>query len=500
MADPPIAILQRGEVGLAMRPLPEAERAERVRPDAFPHTRRPLPWLLAAFLAMLFFIPVDSTTIKVHLPVGSEPDRFAVVVLIVAWFYLGGDQRAFLRTHRSKLFVGSACVYFAIAVASLLLNAGTVIHLNDLNQIGLNEFTGAEKRLALLGSFMVLSWFTLSALRYVDLAGFASYLIGLAAAMSVGVLIERHTGYNIFYNWSATILKPIATVAPSPTVIHPAFGSDGRVTVVGPTAHGLALTTMLVIVMPFALVRIFDAHTRRTRLINGAAAALMLAAAASTDRKTALLVPAAMVIYLLIYRRRYVKLRYVPVALVTLGLLVHVAAPAALGVLSDPSQTSGSTAHRDGDFTALQPDVMTNLVFGRGFGTIDPDDPQDFRINDNEYLDEVWESGVLGLVAYTWMVLSPIVLARRSIRWADWQRSQLALAASAGCVAFLVVSGLFDALAFPQAPYLFFVTAALTTIAAAGPAPELGTAGAGENARIAAASAVALGPQRSVEL
>lgn len=500
MIEAPRAILQRGESAWETRHAAAARHPERARPDAFPHTKRPLPWLLAAFLAMLFFIPIDSTTVNIHLPVGSEPDRFAIVGLIVAWFFIGGDQRAFQRTHRSKLFVGSACVYFAIAVASLLLNAGTIIHLNDLGQIGLNEFTGAEKRLALLASFMVLAWFTLSALRYVDLAGFAGYLIGLATAMSVGVLIERHTGYNIFYNWSAAILRPIATVAPSPTVIHPAFGTDGRVTVVGPTLHGLALTTMLMIVMPFALVRIFDAQTRRTRLFNGAAAALMLAAAASTDRKTALLVPAAMVIYLLIYRRRYVKLRYVPVALVTLALVVHVAAPAALGVILDPSQTSNSTAHRDGDFTALQPDIMANLVFGRGFGTIDPSDPQDFRINDNEYLDEIWESGVLGLVAYTWMVLSPTVLARRSIKWADWQRSQLALAASAGCVVYLVVSGLFDALAFPQAPYLFFVTAALTTIAAAGPAPELLTTGAGEDARIARASTVALGPQPSAEI
>ena len=50
------------------------------RPDAFPHTRRPLPWLLAAFLTMLFFVPIDSTELKVHLPVGSQIDRFAVVV------------------------------------------------------------------------------------------------------------------------------------------------------------------------------------------------------------------------------------------------------------------------------------------------------------------------------------------------------------------------------------------------------------------------------------
>ena len=46
--------------------------------DAFPHTRRPLPWLLAAFLTMLFFVPVDSTEVKIHLPVGSQIDRFGV--------------------------------------------------------------------------------------------------------------------------------------------------------------------------------------------------------------------------------------------------------------------------------------------------------------------------------------------------------------------------------------------------------------------------------------
>ena len=47
--------------------------------------------------------------------------------------------------------------------------------------------------------------------------------------------------------------------------------------------------------------------------------------------------------------------------------------------------------------------------------------------------------------------------------------SQLALAGSAGCVAYLVANALFDAMSFPQAPYMFFIVAALTTVAAAGP-------------------------------
>ena len=183
--------------------------------DAFPHTRRPLPWVLAAFLAMLFFVPVDSTELKVHLPVGSQIDRFAVVGLVVAWICFGGDQRAFLRTRRSKLYVGAACVFLALAVASLLLDAGRIVNLGD--------FTLAEKRFALLGSFLVLSWFTLTALRFEDVRGFSTYLIGLGTVMAIGMLIERHTGYNIFYNWSGAILKPIANVAPSPTNIHPAI-------------------------------------------------------------------------------------------------------------------------------------------------------------------------------------------------------------------------------------------------------------------------------------
>src|SRR5271169_3856196 len=97
--------------------------------DAFPHTRRPLPWLLAGFLALVFFVPIEGTELKIHLPVDSRIDRFAVIVLVVAWVCFGGDQRAFVRTRRSKLFVGAACTFLALAVASLLLDAPRIINL-----------------------------------------------------------------------------------------------------------------------------------------------------------------------------------------------------------------------------------------------------------------------------------------------------------------------------------------------------------------------------------
>jgi hypothetical protein len=431
-------------------------------PDAFPRTRRPLPWVLAAFLMMLFFIPVDSTEVKIHLPVGSEIDRFAIVGMVLAWIWFGGDQRAFLRTRRSKLYVSAACVFLVLAVASLFLDAGRIVNIGDFNL--------AEKRFGLLASFLILSWFTLTALRFEDVRGFSTYLIGLATVMAFGMLIERHTGYNVFYNWSAAILKPIATVAPSPTNIHPIAGGDGRVQVVGPTLHGLAATTMLVVVMPFALVRVFDATSRKTWWLNGIAFALMLAAASATDRKTALLVPVAVVIYLAFYRPRQV-LRLAPVGAVVLVGLVHFASPGALGTIFTPTAgfNSPSTEHRVGDFTDVAPDILAHPVLGRGFGTLNSEQSNDFRINDDEYIDEIWQVGVVGLLAYLFMILAPVIAARRVIKTRDPSVAPLVLAASAGCVAYLAVNALFDAMSFPQAPYMFFMVAALTTIAASGP-------------------------------
>jgi hypothetical protein len=430
-------------------------------PDAFPRTRRPLPWALAAFVVMLFLIPIDSTSLRLHLPVDSHPDRLALLILLVLWLWFGGDQRALLRTPRSKLWVTAVAVFVVLAVASLLLDAGRIINLG--------EFTLAEKRFALLGSFVAIGWFALTALRYEDLRGFTSLLIGLGALMALGMVVERKTGYNVFYNWSAVLLKPIATVAASPTGIHPGLGSDGRMIVVGPTEHGLAAATMFVVVLPFALVRMFDADSRMVWWRNGAAFVLMLSGAMATDRKTALLVPIAVVFYVAWYRPREI-LRLAPIGLVVLVAAVHVAAPGALGTVLDINQaaTSNSTTHRLGDLSGTTPDLEAHLLLGRGFGTVNTDQSGEFRINDNQYLDDAREVGVLGLLAYAWLILAPIAAARSAIRSRDPGRSSLALASAAGCVAFLVANALFDTLSFPQAPYMFFVVAAVSTVAVAG--------------------------------
>jgi hypothetical protein len=72
--------------------------------------------------------------------------------------------------------------------------------------------------------------------------------------------------------------------------------------------------------------------------------------------------------------------------------------------------------------------------------------------------------GVLGLLAYVFMIVSVVFSARRTIaardRWAP-----VALMGAAAAVSFLVVSTLFDVLAFPHATYIFLYTAGFTAVA-----------------------------------
>ena len=191
--------------------------------------------------------------------------------------------------------------------------------------------------------------------------------------MSIGMLVERRTGYNIFYELEPRNPRADRQRRTVADEIHPVFGTDGRVTVVGPTQHGLAATTMLVVVMPFVLVRVFDATTRQVLVANAGAFALMVAGAMATDRKTALLVPIAVVIYIACYRPRQV-LRLAPLGLVVRRSSCTLPPRERSGTVLNinSAATSSSTTHRVGDFTDIAPDVLAHPVLGRGFGTVNP--------------------------------------------------------------------------------------------------------------------------------
>ena len=231
---------------------------------------------------------------------------------------------------------------------------------------------------------------------------------------------------------------------------------------------------MLVVVMPFALVRVFDASSRRSWWLNAIAFALMLVAAAATDGRRRCWFRSRCVIYLACYRPRQV-LRLAPSGSSCSWASCTSPRPGALGTIFTPTRGSPAAppTHRLGDFTDVAPDVFAHPVLGRGFGTLNPEQPDQFRINDDEYIDEIWEVGAVGLLAYLCMILAPIAPRPPRDPCARSHR-RVARARRVGRLRrLLVVNALFDAMSFPQAPYMFFMVAALTTIAAAGPAGDV---------------------------
>ena len=423
--------------------------------DNWPRTTRPMPWLIAGFLVMLFLIPFDGVTFKVHLPADSKPDRVLLAVMVVVWVAqkLTGTSP---RTRRRRTSLERAMfVYTAIVLLSIVLNVDRIFQLNEL--------TFAEKRLSALLGYGVLFFIVVSTLRMEEIAAYARLLLALTCLTALGTLYEAHTGINLFYTWSAKLLSPIATVMHAPTSIH---DPTARPTVVGPTVHGLALASMLTIALPFAVLPLLESRQIRKRVAYIVVIGLILAAELATARKTAFVAPIAAFIVLIAYNRRL--LRWAPLAVIALIPVIHVAAPGAIGTLTGllgGASGSASTQGRVSDYSAVAPDILNHLLIGSGYGTLNPNNYRWYRILDNEYLDEIFQVGFIGLLAYLAIVITALTTAHGVIKRGG-ARALPTLAAAAGCTAFAVVSATFDATGFPQAPYMFLFAAGLIVVAA----------------------------------
>ena len=122
--------------------------------DAWPHTTRALPWLLAGFLVMIWLVPFGA----VVLPGMGPPDRPALVFIGGIWFValvIAADS-ARPRVRITALHLTIA-ILFACAVGSVALDSDVLANLGEL---GL-----AAKKLLLLASYAVFFVIVASAIR-----------------------------------------------------------------------------------------------------------------------------------------------------------------------------------------------------------------------------------------------------------------------------------------------------------------------------------------------
>ena len=443
-------IRRRRELAVVERVLPSS--------DDWPRTTRMLPWTLAGFIAVLWLVPFNQIQLTVNTPIDLKFDRLILPFVALTWMVaalVGGRLAPRFRPTAIHAAVGG---FVVVAFASVIVDAQYLSRTLELDE--------ALKQLPLLLAYVSLFLMISTGLRPSEIRAFLQYTVILAVVCAVGVLYEYRFKHNLFYEWSATLLPHgIFSVE---TLDTQAVDNIGRRMVRGPAALPLETVAMLAMALPVALVSAVHAKSTRDRLLYGFAACLILAAAFATFRKSALLGPLAVIATVAYFRRREL-LKLAPLGLVLI-VIIHIAAPGALGKTTsqfDPSRLGVTTvSDRAADYDAVRPDFWTHLALGRGWGG---HDHNTYRILDSEFLHRLLEMGLLGLVVYVAMMISVVVGTRKIIAARDATWAPLALMGAAAAISFLVVSALFDVLAFPHATYIFMYSAGLTaTVVAQG--------------------------------
>lgn len=422
--------------------------------DDWPHTTRLVPWTIAMFIAVLWLVPFNSIELNVSLPVDLKFDRMILPIVFGAWVLslLAGGRAA----PRPRL------TWIHAAVAAFVVSAfvSVVLGARYLNQTG--EFDLAIKQLPLLIAYVSLFVIVASGVRRSEVAPFLKYTLLLAILCGLGLIWEYRFKTNVFFNVSNALLPSVFTIADANAT---ALDVIGRRVVRGPAEVGLEAVTMLSLALAIALVGFLDAKSWGQRALYGLAGCVLFAAAFATFRKSALLAPVSVVATLAYFRRRHL-LKLAPVGLILI-IMVQILSPGALRSTTaqffrKDRAAVPTTSDRTADYDAIRPDLWTNPAFGRGYGTYNH---ETYRILDSEILRRITETGLIGLAFFLLMPIAVLASSRVMLAGRDPTQASIALVGAAAGSCFVVVSTLYDVLAFPHAAYIFLYIAGLVSIA-----------------------------------
>ena len=182
--------------------------------DNWPHTKRPLPWLLAGFLGMVFLVPFESIHMKVHLPFSSDIDRFFVFAIIITWL-----ATPLLRRDSGIIRLRPRGWAFGVIAIVLAAIASIAVNVPDITNLG--EWQIAQKQVFVLLGLVAIFSIACLTLRVGELRAFAVLIVCLAVVTAIGTTIEKKTGHNLFYSTASSVFSPIAEVEPASTDIDP---------------------------------------------------------------------------------------------------------------------------------------------------------------------------------------------------------------------------------------------------------------------------------------
>jgi hypothetical protein len=291
-------------------------------------------------------------------------------------------------------------------------------------------------------------------------------LIVLCGTVVAGAaLFEWRSGENMF-NGLGTVLPFLQYQDIGDAMLR---GNGARA--LASAQHPIALGAVLVMLLPLT-VYLFKRDGRSYWLV--CAALLTLGALASGSRTAALMLITLALVFFWLKRAEAVKLAPM---LLPLILVCQIVMPGTLGtfkgilqpshIVKEQSTEMGSGSGRIADLGPSLEQFSQAPFVGVGFGTrlTTADDP----VNGAQILDDQWlglllEAGALGALALLWLFVRTVRRLARRARSDNSPESWLATTLAAAITAYGVGMITFDAFAFIQVTFFFFVMVGFTAV------------------------------------
>ena len=411
-----------------------------------------LAWdsLLALLALVILFIPIQRYVLPGSLPVELEPYRLLVAFMIAGWIAsLLVDPSVRLRRTGFEVPV---LLILAGVLGSVLANSSEVAERDPF----------VVKGISFLLRFVLLFVFIVSVVKTTgQIEWLLRFMVSGGAVLAVFAIVESRTQYNVFDHLSNVV--PLLDSTPFSV----ASSEEGRgVRAYASAQHPIALGAAFVLLIPPAVYLVRRAA--RARWWWWLAVALLAFGALATLSRTSVLMLVAVAATFLWLRPRETR-RLLPLLLPAI-IAAHFVVPGTLGTLKESffpkggliaEQQSNPGSRGQGRIADLGPSLREfahKPLVGQGYATrvVDRTHPSD-QILDDQWLGILLETGLVGLVGWLWLVGRAIrrlaLAAKQDLSMRGWLLAALAASVTTYTVGMLT----FDAFAFIQVTFLFFM-------------------------------------------
>ena len=424
------------------------------------------PTLVSGMLLVALLIPSNGIyALPEALPFQLEPYRVVAGLLLVGWVIaLAVDPRVRARATRFELpLLVIACATLGSEVA----NPGRVATYTSF----------VLKAIWLLACFILFCYLMVSVVRSrAVVERLITVLVSAGTIVALGAIVQRRAGFNVFDH-----LHPILPLFHyNPSAAQNVEIRGGNLRASASAGHPIELSTVMAMLVPFA---IYLAISRRQRRWWLAVTALLLADFTGGSRTGVIGLLVILGIFLWLRPRQ--TARCWP-AIFPLIVILHFSAPGAIGsviegffpkggVVKQQSETfigPGGKVEYANRLSRVGPELhefsLHNPLVGIGYGTrvVGKASVADNAIIlDDQWLDTLLETGLLGVLGWLWLFLLVIRrLGTRAKLERDTRRGWLPVALAASVATFASSMLFYDAFSFDMGACVAFVVIALAAI------------------------------------